>query len=240
MSITRLVLRALERRARKDDHFTEAREIETPPYPIAIRNEHITENETTIRLTTDHVHDMLKRNMRVTLASNGQTIFSVTPKSWSTTWRREVHDASGLPLVDIRGSWMSTSKAWFCQMPGGQSGPLGRNRQYVLEAEPLGWMSDAIDVKFDSMPQLTVTKVEDPSSSAKVLLQIRGQRHKGRILTDVICDQRHVATFRRFQLDNLSIREDSFQVLEATVAPNVDLTLVGISLSAMSFTYILG
>jgi len=226
MSATRLLFRALERRVRTDDHFTEAKELEVPPYPVALRDEHITETETTIRITTDHVREIFQRNIRVTLASNGETIFSVTPKRWSITWRREVQDASGLPLVDIRGSWSQKSKAWYCQLPGGQPGPSGRHGEHVLEAEPLGWMSDAIDVRFDNIHPPAYAKGGGSSANSNVVLQVRGHRHKGRILTDVICDQRHIATFRRFQLDNKAINEDWFQVLEATVAPNVDLTLV--------------
>lgn len=46
------------------------------------------------------------------------------------------------------------------------------------------------------------------------------------MITHVINNDQCIAAFTRFQLDDRSIREDRFRVLEATFAPNVDLTLV--------------
>ena len=77
------------------------------------------------------------------------------------------------------------------------------------------------------------------SPDGPVLLQVRGQKHTSRIMTRVIYEGQHIASFRRFQLDERSIKEDWFRVLEATVASNVDLTLVGFSRRQALFSFLL-
>lgn len=89
-------------------------------------------------------------------------------------------------------------------------------------------MSDAIDIRLNGVHAL---KAEN-SDSDPVVLEVRGQKHTSRIITRVIYNGQHIASFRRFQLDERSIREDWCQVLEATVASDVDLTLVGVSPNA--------
>ena len=127
--------------------------------------------------------------------------------------------------MDIRGSITSKSKVWYCQLPGEQSGPRARRGRHILGASPLGWMSDAIDVRLNGIRAPNAANIDSDS----VLLQLRGQKHTPRIITRVIYEGQHIASFRRFQFDERSIREDLFRVLEATVASNVDLTLVGVS-----------
>jgi hypothetical protein len=229
MSHVRFVLRALERRARSDDHFTEAKELEPPCDRIAIREEHISDQTTKLNFTNDHLQDWTKRNIRVTKHGVDQPLFTITPKSWSSSSRRELQDGTGLPLMDIRGSLTSKSKVWYCQLPGEQPGPSARRGRHILEAGPLGWMSDAIDVRLNGVKVSSSRKADDDAPCDPVVLQVRGQKHTSRIITRVIYNGQHIASFRRFQLDERSIKEDWFQVLEATVAPNVDLTLVGFS-----------
>jgi hypothetical protein len=226
MSHVRLVLRALERRARSDDHFTEAKDLEPPRDRIAIREEHISDQTTTLYFTNDHLQDWTKRNIRVTKHGIDEPLFAITPRSWSNSSRRELQDGTGLPLMDIRGSWTSKSKVWYCQLPGEQPGPSARRGRHILEAGPLGWMSDAIDVRLNGVRAPNAAK----GDCDQVVLQVRGQKHTSRIITRVIYEGQHIASFRRFQLDERSIKEDWFRVLEATVASNVDLTLVGLSL----------
>lgn len=229
MSHIRLVLRALERRARSDDHFVEAKDLEPPVERIAIRDEHVNDHPTRLHFTTDHVQDWTKRNIRITKQGVDEPLFTITPKSWSSSSRREVQDSSGLPIVDIRGSITSKSKVWYCQLPGEQPGPHARRGRHILEAGPLGWMSDAIDVRLNGVSVPSSGEGGNDMSSDPVVLRVRGQKGTSRIITRVMYDGQHIASFRRFQLDERSIREDWFRVLEATVASNVDLTLVCIS-----------
>lgn len=229
MSHVRLILRALERRARSDDHFTEAKELEPPRDRIAVRKDHISDQTTTLYFTNDHLQDWTKRNIRITKQGVDEPLFTITPKSWSSSSRRELQDGSGLPLMDIRESWTSKSKVWYCHLPGEQPGPRARRGRHILEAGPLGWMSDAIDVRLNGVSVSSSGKASDDAPCDPVVLQVRGQKHTSRIITCVIYKGQHIASFRRFRLDERSIREDWFRVLEATVASNVDLTLVGVS-----------
>lgn len=239
MSHLRLILRALERRARSDDQFTEAKDLEPPRDRIAIREDHISDQTTTLHFTNDHLQDWTKRNIRVTKHGVDEPLFTITPKSWSSSSRRELQDGTGLPLMDIRGSWTSKSKVWYCQLPGDQPGPSARRGRHILEAGPLGWMSDAIDVRLHGICVPSADKSESDSPDGPVLLQVRGQKHTSRIMTRVIYEGQHIASFRRFQLDERSIKEDWFRVLEATVASNVDLTLVGFSRRQALFSFLL-
>lgn len=229
MSHIRLVLRALERRARSDNHFTKAKELQPPRDRIAIREEHVSGQPTKLYFTNSHLRDWTKRKIRITKPGVDEPLFSIAPKSWTSSSRREVQDGSGLPILDIRGSLTSKSKVWYCQLPGGQPGPHARRGRHILEAGPLGWMSDAIDVRLNIISVASFGEGGNDMPSDPVVLQVRGQKHTSRIITRVIYKGQHIASFRRFQLDERSIREDWFRVLEATVASNVDLTLVGFS-----------
>lgn len=171
MSHIRLVLRALERRARSEDHFTEAKELESPRDHIAVREEHISDQPTVLSFTTDHVQDRAKRNILVTKHGVDGPLFTITPKSWSSSSRREVQDGSGLPIVDIRGSITLKSKVWYCQLPGEQPGPSARRGRHILEAGPLGWISDAIDVRLNGVHAPNATN----GDSDPVLLQVLGK-----------------------------------------------------------------
>lgn len=94
----------------------------------------------------------------------------------------------------------------------------------------MGWISDAIDVRLNGV---RAPNAADGDSDS-VVLQVRGQKHTSLIITRVIYEDQHVTSFKRFQLDERSIREDWSRVLEATVASHVDLTLVGFSLHTAS------
>ncbi|KAM0704731.1 hypothetical protein Q7P35_007517 [Cladosporium inversicolor] len=199
MSHIRLVLCALERRASSDDHFVEAKDLEPPRERIAIH----------------HVQDWAKRIIRVTKQGVDEPLFSIAPKSWSSSSRHEIQDGSGLPIVDIRESITSKSKVWYCQLPSEQPGPSARRGRHIVEAGPLGWMSDAIDVRLNGVRDSSSGESGNDAQFDPVVLQVRGQKHTSRIMKRVIYHGQHIASFRRFQLDERSVTEDWFRVLEA-------------------------
>lgn len=65
---------------------------------IGIRNEQITEQESKLHSASDHVYDWTKRNIRVTRVGVDQPLFSISPKSVTSTHKREIQDGSGLPI----------------------------------------------------------------------------------------------------------------------------------------------
>lgn len=228
------IMRAMERFSGTEQLLTDAQELETPQHPIALRDDQITEQETKLLFTCDRLYDIFKRNYRVKAAdgqADGQTLFSVNHKSWSSTVRREVSDSSGLPLLDIRHSYTSRSKGLYCSLPGDSRGPSARFGKRVLEMGHLGWYaSDVYDVRFESgMPAGATGEAPEPSN---VVLEVRGQRGSPRVLTNVFCDGKQIATFRRLRVTERQAREwrevGEYEVLEATVVPNVDLTVVSI------------
>lgn len=220
----------MERFSGTEQLLTYAQELETPQQPIALRDDQITEQETKLLVSCDRLYDIFQRNYRVKNANqDGQTLFSVNHKSWSSTIRREVSDSSGLPLLDIRHSYTSRSKGLYCSLPGDSRGPSARFGKRVLEMGHLGWYaSDVYDVKFESAA--TLQGSAEASAPENVVLQVRGQRGSPRVLTNVLCDGKQIATFRRLRVTERQAREwrevGEYEVLEATVVANVDLTLV--------------
>lgn len=84
-----------------------------------------------------------------------------------------------------------------------------------MEAGPLGWMSDAIDVRLNGVRDSSSGESGNDAQFDPVVLQVRGQKHTSRIMKRVIYHGQHIASFRRFQLDERSVTEDWFRVLEA-------------------------
>lgn len=80
-----------------------------PSWPIAIRLESITTTELetiiTVRNSPEPWHPL-----NYTIADqNGATLYTVHGHPWSLAQRRVFHDASGLPLFELRSRWYDSS-----------------------------------------------------------------------------------------------------------------------------------
>jgi len=168
--------------------------------PIAIRPHYIANDLTTIRIKELDVslahRDFTARNL------DGSQFMSVTGKTLSVALQRVFHDASGLPLFELRkGKGMKRSNAgWSLALPGWREGDVYDD---VLSAVFKNfWVHPKLDIKLknlappphspatDSAVDLTNTYHEN------VVLEVRGQ-DSTRLNTVVVCEGRKIMHIRR-------------------------------------------
>lgn len=140
----------------------------------------------------------------------GPLIFSCDGKLWSNSARKELRDATGLPLFSLRASWWSMSKAWRLELPG--------DGHMILAVRPR-WSLGR--VKLDC----TFTNIAPGGEDQQVLLEVRGQDSQA-LVTHINHGEKRAATVRRVFQEGASWRfKPEYSV---DVAAGMDQSLVSL------------
>lgn len=190
------------------------------PHPVAIRFEHLAEAETHLRI--EESSNLFGPSNFIALSDDGSTIFSAHGKGAVFGKKREIRDASGLPIFELHASSASLKGAWYLELPG-------RSHERLLSIDLLGGQSGRISLhvhfanRYERDGQSS-TQNDPPPSDA--VLEIRGQEME-RILFEVFYLGAKVARIRRLVPSVISSTKTGGKPLwEASVSANVDLSIV--------------
>lgn len=89
-----------------------------PRWPLAIRNETIATAEPQTIITVRNSPEPWHPLDYTVAHENGATLFTVNGHPWGLAQRRIFHDASGLPLFELRSRWYDSSTLEL-KLPGG-------------------------------------------------------------------------------------------------------------------------
>lgn len=191
------------------------------PHPVAIRFEHVAETETHLRV--EESSTLFGPSNFTALLDGGTTVFSAHGKGAVFGKKREIRDASGLPIFELHASSTSLKGAWYLELPG-------RSHERILTFDLLGGMSGKISlhVQFTNRYEQDDPSMSTPNSpsATDAVLEIRGQDIE-RILFDVFYLEAKVARIRRLVPAVISSTKSGGKPLwEASVSANVDLSIV--------------
>ena len=141
---------------------------------------------------------------------DGPLIFSCDGKLWSNSARKELRDATGLPLFNLRASWWSMSKAWRLELPG--------DGHTILAVRPR-WSLGR--VKLDC----TFANIASGGEDQQVLLEVRGQDSQA-LVTHINHGEKRAATVRRVFEEGASWRFKPEYTVD--VAAGMDMSLVSL------------
>ena len=184
----------------------------TPKQPIAIRPECISTEHTSI-----HVRQKAawSHGNFISRKADGTIILTSEGKVLSNSARKEFLDGSGLPLFSLRKAWLSLTRHYWLELPGGQDVLTIRQRFSFGK------------VKLD----FTVRNVASPDHE-DVLLEVRGDDWQNAV-TDVLCNGHKVAVIRRKFNEN-TISYKFLPEYDVDVAEGMDYALVKILSSSMN------
>ncbi|KAI4281216.1 MAG: hypothetical protein L6R38_003878 [Xanthoria sp. 2 TBL-2021] len=171
---------------------------------IAIRPDCITHEHTTftVKQKAAWSHgDFVARN------ANGTTVFTSSGKLLSNSARREIEDASGLPLFSLRRSWISLTRHYWLELPGGEE--ILKVQQHLSFGK----------IKLDFMLRNAATNDQD-----EVVLQLRGADMLNEVV-EVLNAEEKVASIQR-KTDGHSMSYKFLPEYEVEVAEGVDTSLV--------------
>ena len=148
--------------------------------------------------------------------ADGATILSCKGIVWSWSARKEVEDASGLPLFSLRCSWFSMAKAWRLELPG--------DGHMIMAVRPR-WSLGKLKL------ECTFTNAAPGEEGQEVKLEVQGQDFQ-HLETHINYRGKTVAVVRRFFSNRSVVTSGKFKPLvEVEVAEGMDTALVSCKLA---------
>ena len=186
--------------------------------PLAIRAEYIAPQTTKINIKLGFSWSSGDFTAE---KADGSTILSSQGIVWSWSARKEVKDASGLPLFNLRCSWFSLAKAWRLELPG--------DGHIIMVVRPR-WSLGRLKL------ECTFTNAAPGGEGQEVKLEVQGQDFQ-HLETHINYEGNTVAVVRRFFSNRSVVTKGMFKPLvEVEVAEGFDTALVSCKLNTQHFS----
>lgn len=206
--------------------------LKAPDRPIAIRNEYVTESKVSLILRP--LGDAQSQTAYRIEDDDGITMFTVTGRKSSDRSCREFRDASGLPLFELHRK-MSFKNVWSVTLPGSSISKIATGTPRLIFNRG-GSAYGSFNITFKNVAAME----SKPDEEKRLTLNI--ERHGNALaLFDVVDGDRKVAEVRESIAHNKKLalfpesRRGYRPVLDVTVTPGVDLSLVRVSSYALLY-----